>query len=322
MVNAVHRILDRHGVMILDGALATELERRGCDLRDPLWSARVLIDHPKMIKQIHADYFAAGADCATTATYQATLEGFARRGLTVTDAEEKLRLAVSMAIEARDEFWANPSVRDGRPRPIVAASIGSYGAFLADGSEYSGVYGLSEDDLVDFHRPRMTVLAESGADLIAYETIPSLAEARALVRLLHEFSGASAWISFSARDGTHTSHGESLSDCAAWLNAHDQIAAVGVNCIAPRHVADLVSAIRSATDKPILVYPNSGETYLVAEKRWIGEREVEPTAAQISDWYERGAQIFGGCCRTTPETIRWLAAWVRAALETDTHGDC
>ncbi len=307
-VDPIGLILRDYGVMVLDGALATELERRGCDLRDPLWSARVLIEAPHLIKQVHADYFAAGADCAITATYQATFEGFARRGLDADQAAELMRLAVRLAVEARDEFWADPANRAGRPRPLVAASIGPYGAFLADGSEYSGDYGLSERALMAFHRPRLAVLAASGADLLACETIPCLTEARALACLLAEFPARSAWFSFSARDGAHTCHGERLTDCAAWLDGHAQVAAIGVNCSAPRYVPDLVSAARAATSRPIVVYPNSGESYRPGEG-WSGGDGDMPFAQQARAWHQRGARLIGGCCRTTPAEVAAIARW-------------
>jgi homocysteine S-methyltransferase len=314
-MNPIAQILHDYPLMILDGALATELEQRGCDLRDPLWSARVLIEAPQLIKQVHAEYFAAGADCAITASYQATFQGFARRGLSMAEATDLMRRAVSLAIEARDEFWANPANRVGRPRPLVAASIGSYGAFLADGSEYAGDYGLTERELIDFHRPRLAVLADSAADLLACETIPCLLEAQALARLLGEFPDQSAWISFSARDAARTCHGEPLADCAAWLDRYEQVVAVGVNCTAPRYVAGLVGAACAATHKPILVYPNSGETYRPDDNTWAGAGETDTYADLTRDWYERGARIIGGCCRTTPAQIRSLAGWARYSLQ-------
>jgi homocysteine S-methyltransferase len=311
-MNPITQILNDYPLIILDGALATELERRGCDLRDPLWSAKVLIEAPQLIKQVHADYFAAGADCATTASYQATFAGFVQRGLSKAEATDLMRLSVRLAVEARDEFWAKPANRIGRPKPLVAASIGSYGAFLADGSEYSGDYGLSEQELIEFHRARMAVLADTPADLFACETIPCLIEAQALARLLAEFSGRYAWISFSARDAAHTCHGEPLADCAAWLEHAPQVAAIGVNCTAPRHIAGLVSTIGAATSRPIVVYPNSGETYLASEGTWAGEGDVgQRLAEQARTWYERGARIIGGCCRTTPAEIQAIAAWAR-----------
>lgn len=311
-MNPIDQILAHHAVMILDGALATELEARGCDLHDHLWSAKVLLEAPELIKQVHADYFAAGADCATTASYQATFEGFARRGLSHGQAAELMRLAVRLAAEARDEFWANLASRAGRPRPLIAASIGSYGAFLANGEEYSGDYGLSEDELVAFHRPRMAVLAGSEADILACETVPCLIEARALARLLaEEFPERSAWISFSARDAAHTCHGEPLAECAAALDQYPQVAAIGINCTAPRHVGGLIAAIRSATAKPIVVYPNSGETYVAGAGDWTGPGEVAGYAEQARGWHASGAALIGGCCRTTPAEIRAIAAWAR-----------
>jgi homocysteine S-methyltransferase len=312
-MNPIDEILAYHDVMILDGALATELERRGRDLRDPLWSAKVLIEAPALIKQVHADYFAAGADCAITATYQATFEGFARRGLSETRSVELMRLAVRLAVEARDEFRASTAHRAGRPRPVVAASIGSFGAYLADGSEYIGDYGLSEDELMAFHRPRMAVIAASGADILACETIPCMVEARALARLLAEFPAASAWLSFSARDGGRTCHGEGLAECAAWLDHFEQIAAVGVNCTAPKYIPDAIGAMRSTTKKPILVYPNSGETYRADDNQWMGAAEIQSFAEQARTGHERGARIIGGCCRTTPAEIVAIASWARPA---------
>jgi homocysteine S-methyltransferase len=311
-VNPIADILADKDVLILDGALATELERRGRDLRDPLWSARVLIDAPELIKQVHADYFRAGADCAITATYQATFEGFARRGISQAEAADLMRLAVRLALEARDEFWADPANRAGRPKPLVAASVGSYGAFLADGSEYTGDYGLTEEELIVFHRPRLAVLAASGADLLACETIPCLIEARALARLLGEFPDRSAWLSFSARDGAHACNGESLAECAEWLDRFDRIAAVGINCTAPRFIPDLIEAIRPATSKPILVYPNSGETYRAGNNSWSGSADAESFAAQARGWHRRGARLIGGCCRTTPADIAAIARWARS----------
>ncbi len=297
--------------VILDGALATELEARGCDLRDPLWSAKVLLEAPELIRQVHLDYFHAGADGVITASYQASVEGFARRGLARADALALIQRSVHLAREARDLFWADPAHREGRPRPFVAASVGPYGAFLADGSEYRGDYGLGEAELIEFHRPRLAALLAAGPDLLACETLPCLREAQALVRLLAEFPGASAWISFSARDEAHTCHGERLSDCAAALDACPQVVAIGVNCTAPRYIPALIDAIRAATDKPVVVYPNSGEVYDSTHRDWRGTSTVAAFAEQAREWAAHGARIIGGCCRTGPEHIRALAGWAR-----------
>jgi len=298
--------------IVLDGALATELERRGIDLRDPLWSARCLIESPDAIRAVHMDYFRAGADVATTATYQATFQGFERRGIGRDRAERLLRDAVALASAARDEFWADPSNRQSRSRPFVAASIGPYGAMLADGSEYRGRYAVSDRELADFHRPRLEVLAQSGAELIACETVPCLREALVLARLLQEFPAVSAWISFSCLDGTCNSQGEQISDCAAALCGHDQLAALGVNCTPPRYVTELLQRMRERADKPLLAYPNSGESYDARLNRWTGSADGAGISGHVRDWYRAGARLIGGCCRSTPEDIRKIFAQSRS----------
>ncbi len=199
MYDPLRNFLAKRPFIVLDGALATELERRGMDLNDPLWSAKCLIERPELIRAVHLDYFRAGADIATTATYQATFEAFGRRGLTREAAAQLMQGAVALAAAARDEFWAAESNRPGRLRPLVAASIGPYGAMLADGSEYRGRYALDTQALADFHEPRLRTLAEAGADLLAFETIPCLREAMVLARLLQDFPDLTAWLSFSCR---------------------------------------------------------------------------------------------------------------------------
>lgn len=310
-MNPIFPILDRYPVLVIDGALATELERRGCDLKDDLWSAKILLEQPHMIRQVHYDYFKAGADCAITASYQATMEGFSKRGLTQTEAIDLIQKSVQLARQARDDFWSDPSSRSGRLKPFVAASVGPYGAFLADGSEYRGNYGLTEQELMDFHRPRMRALIEAGADMLACETIPCLIEAQALSKLLQEFPGITAWISFSARDEEHVSEGQLFADCVKELENNPQIAALGINCTSPRYISSLVRAAKRITEKPILVYPNSGESYDASKNDWNGDPATHSFGEEAREWYEAGARLIGGCCRTTPEDIRVIASWAR-----------
>jgi homocysteine S-methyltransferase len=296
----------RGGTMILDGALATELEARGADLRDPLWSAKILIEQPELIRAVHRDYFAAGADVATTATYQASLAGFARRGIDAAAAAALMCSAVDLARAARDDFWSDAGNRRGRLRPLVAASIGPYGAALADGSEYRGNYQLSDSELRDFHLPRLAALAGSGADLLAIETLPCEREALVLAQLLQEFSPLPAWIAFSCRDAQHTSEGQRIRDCVTSLEPFAQVVAVGVNCTQPGFILPLLQEMSGCTDKPLLVYPNSGEHYDGATRRWQGSAGSKPFAAQAISWCAAGARLIGGCCRTTPADIREL----------------
>jgi homocysteine S-methyltransferase len=306
MPDPIGVFLAEQPLLILDGALATELEHRGADLADPLWSARCLIEQPALIRAVHADYFAAGADVATTATYQASFDGFERRGLDRPAATQLMRNAVSLALAARDDFWSVSANRVGRLPPLVAASIGPYGAMLADGSEYRGRYSVGDQVLRDFHRPRLQVLADSGADLFAFETIPTLREALILAELLREFP-LTAWMSFSCRDGRHTSEGEDVAACAAALRPFQQVTAVGVNCTHPRFVGEILRRMASATDRPLLAYPNSGESYDATTKRWSGRAEAS-FADPMAEWVESGARLIGGCCRTTPQDIRSIRA--------------
>jgi homocysteine S-methyltransferase len=313
MQNPIEAFLEVQPVLILDGALATELERRGADLVDPLWSAKYLIEQPDMIRAVHLDYFKAGADVATTATYQATFEACQRRGIGREAAAQLMRNAVSLAIAARNEFWDVPANRVKRLRPLVAASIGPYGAMLADGSEYRGHYAQSDRGLRDFHRPRLQVLAGSGADLLACETIPNLREALVLAQLLEEFPSMSAWISFSCQDGSRTCEGQEIGACAAALNEFAQIAAIGMNCTRPEYAGSLLRRMRGRTGKPLLAYPNSGERYDAAAKTWCGHPDAQPFADQSRSWYDAGARLIGGCCRTTPDDIRAIRARLLAA---------
>lgn len=310
-MNPIVPILNRYPALVIDGALATELERRGCDLRDELWSAKILLEQPQVIKQVHLDYFRAGADCAITASYQATIEGFVKRGLTSEEAVQLIQKSVKLAMDARDEFWADKTNQSGRVRPLVAASVGPYGAFLADGSEYRGNYGLTVKELMDFHRPRMRALVEAGADLLACETIPCLVEAQAISQLLKEFPGTVAWISFTARDEKHVSEGQAFVDCVKQLDSYTQIAAVGINCTSPKHIVSLIREAKQVTEKPILVYPNSGETYDATTNHWNGVPVPNSFGEQAREWYQAGAQLIGGCCRTTPDDIRAIARWAR-----------
>jgi homocysteine S-methyltransferase len=305
-VNPLAPLLAAQDVVVLDGALATELERRGADLRDPLWSAKLLIENPDLIRQLHYDYLVAGADVITTASYQASFEGFARRGLDTAQATALLRLSVDLACQARAAFWDEPANRIGRSRPLVAASVGPYGAFLADGSEYRGDYGLSLEDLMAWHRPRLAVLAAAGADLLACETLPCLAEGEALARLLPELPAAAAWLAFSCRDEARIAHGEPIAGAAALAEQTPQVIAVGVNCTPPRFAEALLRAARTATNKALLCYPNSGESWDNANYCWVDSPDAGDFAAAALRWRDAGARLIGGCCRTTPEDIRRL----------------
>ncbi len=256
-----------------------------------------------MVSEVHMDYLAAGADCIATVTYQATFEGFRDRGLNPAEAEEAFHRAVRLAVEARDTFWARESNREGRLRPLVAGSIGPYGAYLADGSEYTGRYGLDEGALAEFHRRRWRLLANSDVDLVACETLPSVIEARALLALLAETTDVWAWMSFQCRDPAHLADGTPLRDAVEACDIAGRIAAVGVNCVPPQRVAPLMSIARTATSKPLMAYPNSGEAYDATTKTWKPAGEGSDPVQEAPKWRDSGANVLGGCCRTGPDTI-------------------
>ncbi|APM41273.1 homocysteine S-methyltransferase [Clostridium kluyveri] len=302
-MNPLKHILKDFKVIILDGALATELERRGCNIDDSLWSAKMLDENPKIIEDVHYDYFVSGADCAITSSYQATLFGFMEKGFKEDEAIELIRLSVQVAKRARDRFWENPLNRINRPKPLIAGSIGPYGAYLADGSEYIGHYNISEEELMEFHRPRMKILIEEGVDILACETIPSLVEAQAILKLLEEFPSVYGWISFSAKDELNISEGISIAKCAKYLDSNRQVAAIGVNCTPPKYINSLIEQISKNSSKPIIVYPNSGEEYDGITKTWHGDSSSEAFSCSAKGWFDRGARLIGGCCRTTPEDI-------------------
>ncbi|HKK92547.1 MAG TPA: homocysteine S-methyltransferase [Longimicrobiales bacterium] len=298
------------GPLLLDGGLATALEAKGFDLDDPLWSARLLIEAPDAIREVHTDFLEAGADVIATVSYQASLPGFAARGIGREEGVRLLELATRLAVEARDAFRAGVDDTSDRRRPLVAASVGPYGAYLADGSEYRGDYGVGRDELYDFHRARWHLFAEGEADLIACETIPSALEAEVLLDLLGETHDAHAWISFSCPDGRHISDGARIADVAARCDGTPNLVALGVNCTKPRHIASLIGEIRSTTDLPILVYPNAGEEYDAETRSWVEVTDEGRGAAALPElargWLEAGASGVGGCCRVSADDIRAL----------------
>jgi homocysteine S-methyltransferase len=283
--------------LIADGGLATELEARGNDLSDALWSARLLVDAPHEITAVHLAFFRAGAMIATTASYQASFEAFAANGIGRDDAVRLLRRSVELAKTARGEV--------GIAGRRVAASVGPYGAALADGSEYRGRYGLGVAQLAAWHRPRLEVLADAGADVLALETIPDVDEAEALVNLVRTI-GVPAWLSYTI-DGMRTRAGQSLGDAFAVTAGVPEIVAVGVNCCAPDDVLPAIGPARK-TGKPVIVYPNSGERWDSSRRRWVGPSRFSPTLGL--QWAAAGASVVGGCCRVRPADIAHLAAAV------------
>ncbi|CAL9562795.1 Homocysteine S-methyltransferase [Streptomyces sp. enrichment culture] len=288
--------------VVLDGGMSNQLESAGHDLSDALWSARLLADHPEAIVAAHLAYYEAGADVAITASYQATFDGFARRGIGPGKAAGLMALSVELAREA--------ARRARTSRPLwVAASAGPYGAMLADGSEYRGRYGLTVAELERFHRPRLEVLAAARPDVLALETVPDTDEAAALLRAVRGL-GVPAWLSYTVT-GDRTRAGQPLEEAFALAAEADEVIAVGVNCCAPEDVPGAVGTAARVTGKPVLAYPNSGESWDAGARAWDGR----PTfgAERVTGWYAAGARLIGGCCRVGPEAITAIAGALRGA---------
>jgi homocysteine S-methyltransferase len=274
--------------VVLDGGLATELEQRGHDLSDALWSARLLRDGPSEIEAVHRAYFEAGADVAISASYQATFEGFAAAGIGRHETARLLRLSVELAQRARDAV---------RPDGIVAASVGPYAVVLADRSEYTGDYrGASDERIAAVQRPRIAALLEAAPDVLAVETIPSIQEVGVLLELLGELEAIEAWMTFCCRDGERLSDGTPIEEAVRLAAGSRRLVALGVNCTAPQYIDSLLERMREHTELPLLAYPNGVAPF---------------PAGAVAGWRERGAVGIGGCCGTGPRTIASIAAALR-----------
>ncbi|MFJ1733850.1 homocysteine S-methyltransferase [Streptomyces sp. NPDC088254] len=291
------------GAVVLDGGMSNQLESAGHDLSDELWSARLLAERPEAIADAHLAYFEAGANVAITSSYQATFEGFAKRGIDRAQGARLLALSVELArdaaLRARDKGVTHPL--------WVAASVGPYGAMLADGSEYRGRYGLTVEELERFHRPRVEVLAAAAPDVLALETVPDAEEAEALLRAVRGL-GVPAWLSYSVA-GDRTRAGQPLEEAFALAADADEVIAVGVNCCAPEDVESAVATAARVTGKPVVVYPNSGEAWDADARAWNGSSTFAPE--QVRNWRESGARLIGGCCRVGPEAITSIAGALR-----------
>lgn len=283
--------------VVLDGGMSNALEERGHDLTDPLWTARLLRDAPREIAAVHRAYFEAGARVATTASYQASVPGFVEAGLDRAAAEALIVRSVAVAKQTRDALAG-----DGIAR-WVAASVGPYGAYRADGSEYRGRYGVTATTLRDFHRPRLELLASAEPDLLAVETIPDIDEAAVLAELLTLYA-IPAWFSFTI-NGLRTRAGQPLDEAFTIAATPENVFAVGVNCCAPSDVEDAVTLAVEVSGRPAVAYPNSGQTWTGRLDGWRDESSYD--ASRAGGWTAAGARYVGGCCRVGPEDIRALA---------------
>lgn len=300
----IQDVLDKNGIMVIDGSMSMALEALGADNSSSLWTAAALAEQPELVKQVHLEYFRAGADCGITCSYQATIPGLTAHGYSAEEAEKIIADSVKMFLEAREEWWDEEGREADRAYPVCLAGIGPYGAYLADGSEYRGNYGVNDQTLRDFHRRRMEILAEAGADVFLIETQPSLNEVLIEADIAEDL-GMDYWISFSCRDGSHINEGDLIRDCAAKLSkGHPGLRMIGVNCSKPEYIVSLIHELRNATDLPVGVYPNSGFVYDPATKTWVVPEGRPDFRAYALEYMKAGASAVGGCCTTNADHIR------------------
>ena len=309
MLHPLRDLIRERGSVVIDGAMSTALEKLGCDLNNRLWSARILADDPEKIRTVHAQYFEAGADVAITASYQATAAGFTDAEINETEAARLIRLSVTLAREARDAYERN---HPNRPL-LVAGAVGPYGAYLADGSEYTGRYHLTDDAYREFHRVRLDALKAAGADLIAVETQPKLEEVAVLLKML-EARELSAWVTFTLADEGHLPDGTLVEDAARLCATSPAVDALGLNCVKRVLAAGALKRMASVTDLPLILYPNSGETYDAATKTWHHPVGGPGWQHFVGPWQSLGVKCLGGCCRTLPSDIVEIAHLMKAGV--------
>ncbi|MCT4461477.1 homocysteine S-methyltransferase [Lactiplantibacillus plantarum] len=288
------------GPVVSDGAMATELEKRGVATNSALWSATAMLDHPDAIQAVHQSYLDAGAKIMTTNTYQANVPAFEQAGIAAAQARQLIQQAVTIAHTARDASHVTDAV--------IAGSIGPYGAYLADGSEYTGAYQLTPSAYQDFHRERLALIMAAGVDVLALETMPRLDEVQALVQLITTtWPQQPYWVSFSIKDPQTLCDGTSLAVAAKWVAAQPNVVAVGVNCTTLENIAPALTTLKAAVAVPLIVYPNSGDQYDPVTKTWQETYLSHQFASFVPQWLAAGTRIIGGCCRTTPKDIATVA---------------
>ncbi|QCQ04577.1 homocysteine S-methyltransferase [Ligilactobacillus animalis] len=290
---------------VLDGSLAAALEEQGVKNESELWTAQALSANIEAVYDAHYSYLAAGAQMILTDTYQANLQAFEKAGHSKQQAENLVGMAVLVAQKARDDY----EEQTGK-HALVAASIGPYGAYLADGSEYRGDYLLNDAQYLNFHLPRLTAILAQGPDCLALETQPKLSEPLALLRWLEKnVPQMPVYVAFTLRDETTLSDGTKLKRAVAAISKFEQVFAIGVNCIAPEIVSGALKVIRQATTKKIIVYPNLGAKYDPETKQWAKSEQQLDFTQLAEKWHQAGASIIGGCCMTTSPQISQIATY-------------
>ena len=265
----------------LDGGLSTALENNGNKLTTSLWTGELILAKPSEITKAHLDFISAGSEIIITSSYQLSYLGCGKRGWSQAQTDDALRASTHLA---KDAVTASGRVVK------VAASVGPYGAALADGSEYKGNYGITKSFLKDFHARRLEVLISTSPDLLALETMPDTFEVEVLLELLSDCP-IPYWVSYSCKAGNQTNAGQSFTEAVSLAK---NAMAVGINCTAPELITDLLLSAEGI--KPFVVYPNSGRSWNAKTKEWEGSSQAGFDELLIKSWISAGAQIIGGCC--------------------------
>ncbi|MBZ4025597.1 homocysteine S-methyltransferase [Ligilactobacillus salivarius] len=298
--------LTNHTV-VLDGAMSTPLERLGADTNNDLWTAKALIDNEELVYEVHKMYFEAGADLIITDTYQANVQAFEKVGYSEKEARNLIKKAVKIAQKARDDYKNKTGKHN-----YIAGTIGPYGAYLANGSEYRGDYELSTKEYQQFHLPRIEELATTGVDILAIETQPKLDEVLAILELLKEkYPQQKVYVSYTLSDDDTISDGTPLPRAIHALEDYSQVIAVGINCVKLELVEPALKNMKEITDKHLIVYPNSSAVYDPKSKTWSQPKTSATFEELIPNWYEAGARIIGGCCTTGPKEIKAVADFIK-----------
>ena len=298
--------LTNHTV-VLDGAMSTPLERLGADTNNDLWTAKALIDNEELVYEVHKMYFEAGADLIITDTYQANVQAFEKVGYSEKEARNLIKKAVKIAQKARDDY----ENRTGKHN-YIAGTIGPYGAYLANGSEYRGDYELSTKEYQQFHLPRIEELVNAEVDILAIETQPKLDEVLAILELLKEkYPQQKVYVSYTLSYDDTISDGTPLPRAIHALEDYSQVIAVGINCVKLELVEPALKNMKEITDKHLIVYPNSSAVYDPKSKTWSQPKTSATFEELIPNWYEAGARIIGGCCTTGPKEIKAVADFIK-----------
>jgi homocysteine S-methyltransferase len=276
----------------LDGGLSTALENNGNKLTTSLWTGELIRTNPAQITKAHLDFINAGAQIIITSSYQLSYTGCSARGWNEDETNQALIASTQLAKKAVTE-----SSKDVK----VAASVGPYGASLADGSEYKGNYGVSKAVIRDFHARRLEILISTSPDYLALETMPDTFEVEVLLELLSDCP-IPFWISYSCKAGNKTNAGQ---DFQSAVDLVQSAMAVGINCTKPELITDLLRSAKS--NKPYVVYPNSGRVWDAQNKVWTGSAAVGFSNDLIRQWVEAGAEIVGGCCGIGATEIEQLS---------------